>query len=216
MDEVDVAHVVQARKALHAVAENLIAGPQHRLTGEIALAVSDRGFASTHPVADGIPRIEVTGAGVVAGPGPGVPLAGSVRTIATALGVEPGAPAGLYGEHAELGLDDDLDVDPAAVDVVLTALVEGNAALTELDGGQAPVLWPEHFDVGLSVGEVNYGVSPGDAAHDLPYAYVGPWQPRPGEFWNEPFGASRPISELSGSDGILTFFRAGQQEASKS
>jgi hypothetical protein len=50
------------------------------------------------------------------------------------------------------------------------------------------VLWPEHFDIGISVDEVNYGVSPGDVHIPEPYAYVGPWHPRVGTFWNTGFG----------------------------
>ena len=51
------------------------------------------------------------------------------------------------------------------------------------------MLWPEHFDVAVTEDEVNYGVSPGDDFHPLPYAYVGPWTSRIGVFWNAPFGA---------------------------
>ena len=36
-------------------------------------------------------------------------------------------------------------------------------------------LWPEHFDIGTAVGEVNLGASPGDSFCDEPYLYVGPW-----------------------------------------
>jgi hypothetical protein len=72
------------------------------------------------------------------------------------------------------------------------------------------VLWPEHFDVGISVGEVNYGVSPGDDAIPEPYAYVGPWSPQTGPFWNVPFGAARPITALGDADDVLEFFRTGQ------
>ena len=43
---------------------------------------------------------------------------------------------------------------------------------------QTPVLWPEHFDVGITLDKVNYGVSPGDDDIPEPYAYVGPWTPR--------------------------------------
>jgi hypothetical protein len=55
------------------------------------------------------------------------------------------------------------------------------------------VLWPEHFDVAVTEGEVNYGVSPGDDYHPMPYAYVGPWTQRTGSFWNAPFGAVRGL-----------------------
>ena len=60
VDDVSTSSVVRARQVLHAVAEHLLAGPQHRRTGEIALAVTEGGFAPTHPVADGVDRLEVT------------------------------------------------------------------------------------------------------------------------------------------------------------
>jgi hypothetical protein len=210
------AAVVAARRTLHAVAEHLFAGPQWRHTQEIALEVTAEGFASRFPPAPGIDALELAGTDVVSRPsGTAVPLRGSVRAVAADLGVTPGAPEDLYGEHAELGPDDELVVDPAAVAVVLSALTAGAAALGELAAGtdhgtETPVLWPEHFDVGLALDEVNYGVSAGDAAHDLPYAYVGPWTPRAGAFWNEPFGASRPVAELRDAAGILAFFREGR------
>ena len=208
--------VMGARRALHAVAEHLLAGPQWRHAHEITLAVTPDGFATRFPPAPGVDALELAGTDVVSRPaGTVVPLRGSVRAVATGLGVTPGAPEGLYGEHAELGPDDELVVDPAAVAVVLGALSAGAAALGELAAGtghstETPVLWPEHFDVGVSLDEVNYGVSPGDAAHDLPYAYVGPWTPRDGAFWNEAFGASRPVADLRDAAGILAFFREGR------
>jgi hypothetical protein len=71
------------------------------------------------------------------------------------------------------------------------------------------VLWPEHFDVAITLDEVNYGASPGDGYLGEPYAYVGPFEPREGEFWNAPFGAARPLRELDGE--ITAFFRAGRE-----
>jgi hypothetical protein len=76
-----------------------------------------------------------------------------------------------------------------------------------------PVLWPEHFDVGIAADEVNYGVSPGDAGHQSPYAYVGPWTARQGEFWNAPFGALRPAAELADPRAVAAFFAAGRAAA---
>ncbi len=75
------------------------------------------------------------------------------------------------------------------------------------------MLWPEHFDVGISVNEVNYGISPGDGYLDEPYAYVGPWQRRQGTFWNAPFGAARPIAELSDVDAVVAFLAEGRDRA---
>jgi hypothetical protein len=42
----------------------------------------------------------------------------------------------------------------------------------------------------------------------VPYAYVGPWQAEglDGPFWNQPFGAAHPVSEL---DDIGAWFAEG-------
>jgi hypothetical protein len=72
------------------------------------------------------------------------------------------------------------------------------------------VLWPEHFDVAVTLDEVNYGVSLGDGYLPEPYAYVGPWQPRTGEFWNAPFGAAKPLTGMDVED----FFRTGLRQLS--
>jgi hypothetical protein len=67
------------------------------------------------------------------------------------------------------------------------------------------VLWPEHFDLGVTVAEVNYGVSPGDSFLEVPYAYVGPWSldDVQGDFWNAPFGAARPVAGLADLGGFF-------------
>jgi hypothetical protein len=67
-------------------------------------------------------------------------------------------------------------------------------------------LWPEHFDIAIELGSeakgrrANYGASPGDADHDEPYLYVGPWDTSraEGELWNAPSfpGAELTYSEL--------------------
>jgi hypothetical protein len=41
-----------------------------------------------------------------------------------------------------------------------------------------PVLWPEHFDIGITIDAVNYGASRGDDHIAEPYAYVGPTMDR--------------------------------------
>ncbi|ETK32290.1 hypothetical protein [Microbispora sp. ATCC PTA-5024] len=76
--------------------------------------------------------------------------------------------------------------------------------------GLTPVLWPEHFDLAVTLDEVNYGISPGDGHLPEPYAYVGPWTPRTGPFWNAPFGASRPLRELGGAEAVRAFFEQGR------
>lgn len=53
----------------------------------------------------------------------------------------------------------------------------------------APIIWPEHFDMAVELGgensRANYGVSPGDEHHPEPYFYVGPWaQVGHSDLWN--------------------------------
>ena len=107
-----------------------------------------------------------------------------------------------------------LEVDAAAANDVYRSLYAGGQALVVFAPEEHPVLWPEHFDVSVAVDEVNYGVSPGDSFHDRPYAYVGPWQARTGDFWNAPFGAARPLdlalTEAELTDGIVAFFEQGR------
>jgi hypothetical protein len=58
--------------------------------------------------------------------------------------------------------------------------------------------------------KVNYGVSPGDDDIPEPYAYVGPWTPRTGDFWNATFGATRLTTELSETAALTSFFKTGR------
>jgi hypothetical protein len=113
----------------------------------------------------------------------------------------------------DLAPADTLLVDREAATYLAECFAVGDQALRRLAPDVRPVLWPEHFDVGISLDEVNYGLSPGDQYLAEPYAYVGPWQPRQGEFWNAPFGAARTLSELGDADDVLAFFRQGRDLA---
>jgi hypothetical protein len=165
MDE----HVLTAtRRSLHAVAEQLLAGPQHRAEGTIRLRVTPGGFGQVA----GPWRVE---GGELVGPDLRVPLTGTIADVAKAAGVEPGAPTN-YSDHADLAEDAPLSVDPTAAAAVAEWFARGDAGLRAFAPDEQPVLWPEHFDLGIAVDEVNYGISPGDAGHATPYAYVGPWR----------------------------------------
>ena len=142
-----------------------------------------------------------------------MPLRGDIAALAAAVGVEPGPPEGLYSDHAELGPADVIEVDPAAAAELAGWLARGDQALRALAPDAQPVLWPEHFDLGIQLDEVNYGISPGDAGHPRPYAYVGPWTPRTGPFWNAPFGALRPADELPDVAAVTAFFTEGRAAA---
>ncbi|MCE3551783.1 hypothetical protein LWC33_09985 [Pseudonocardia sp. RS11V-5] len=55
--------------------------------------------------------------------------------------------------------------------------------------------------------------SPGDTTHPAPYAYVSPWEPRTGPFWNARFGALRPATELRDAESLATFLAEGSAAA---
>jgi hypothetical protein len=199
--------LVATRRALHAVAEQVLAGPQYRSAGTIRLNITPGGFGQVKG------PLRVEGDELVGERGR-VPLRGTITELAAALAVEPGAPEGLYSDHAELGPADPIDVDPADAAEIADWLARGDQALRALAPDVEPVLWPEHFDLGIQLDEVNYGISPGDAGHPRPYAYVGPWKLRTGPFWNAPFGALRAADELPDTAAVLAFFSEGRAAAS--
>jgi len=59
----------------------------------------------------------------------------------------------------------------------------------------------------------SYGLSPGDAGNPRPYAYVGPWTPREGAFWNVAFGALRRAGDLPDAGAVAAFFAEGRTRA---
>ena len=97
-------------------------------------------------------------------------------------------------------------MDEAAADEIAAAFDRGAEALSTFRPASVPVLWPEHFDLGITVDGINYGISPGDDLIAVPYAYVGPHGEFSGPFWNAPFGAARPLSEL---DDLVAWFAEG-------
>jgi len=202
----DLTALAETRRSLHAVAELLLAGPQHAACEEISLRPTPYGFGTTHT-----PDIRVEGVDVVTGD-QRAPIDGlTARLIGEVLGIEPNGLGHVYREGSGVGPDDPLSVDVGAAQRIATAYAVGDAALRSIAPDETPILWPEHFDIGISVDEVNYGVSPGDDHLAEPYAYVGPWTPpEQDEFWNLPFGAARTLTELPGADDVVAFFEEGR------
>ena len=199
--------LISTRRSLHAVAELVLAGPQHAATGEISLRVVPGGFATTHA-----PDLRVVGTDVV-GEAATVAINGHTPvSLAKALGVAATGMADLYPDGSGFALDDPLEVEVDAAAEVVAAFAAGDAALRALAPDETPILWPEHFDIGISLDEVNYGVSGGDSSMAVPYAYVGPWSPPPqDDFWNAAFGRALPIDEI---DDLLAFFTDGRARLS--
>lgn len=197
------ASLEETRRSLHGVAELVLAGPQFAVSQSIELRRTVGGFGTVAP-----PDLRVEGVELV-GLGHRLPIGGQTpRTLAGALHIEAVHP-GVYHHGSDVTVDETLRLDPQAAAELAAAWAAGDEALRAFAPLERPVLWPEHFDIAITVAEVNYGVSPGDSFLDVPYAYVGPWTPRSGSFWNAPFGAARPVTELEGAAGVEAFFREG-------
>ena len=206
MTDVDLS---RTRTALHAVAELLLAGPQYRASGTIKLRVAPSGFRT---VAE--PEVAVVGTDLVAN-GIAVPISGnSARELARSVNVVAGAALGVYQDGSGVGLDDELLIDDAAAAQLADVYSCGDAALRLLAPDVEPVLWPEHFDVGIRLDAVNYGISPGDDYLPEPYAYVGVDAVPVGDpYWNAPFGRVEPMTEFVEPATLRDFFAEARTRA---
>jgi hypothetical protein len=202
--------LAQARRALHGVAELVLAGPQYRATGKLRLGVVPGGFATVLT-----PRLRVDGGQVAGDAGVSVAIGGRTpRALGAELGVAAGPPQGAYEGGSGVDPDETLSLDAGQAGVILGALALGHEALLAFAAAEVPVLWPEHFDVAIRVDDMNFGVSPGDGFCAEPYAYVGVSSALAGDsFWNAPFGAAVPLRELTDAPAIAGFFAAGRERA---
>lgn len=213
--------LVATRLALQAVAEHVLCAARHRATGRIGLRAAPGGFATPpFATAHGLQALAVDGTDLVRSDDRGeerAPLT-TVAAAARLAEVDPGAPTEVFAPTTPLDPTAHLAIDPAAAAQLARwwALVDGAlAAFRAEHAASAPTetqLWPEHFDIAATVDEVNYGGSPGDAAHPLPYLYIGPWSPPEpdGGFWNAPFGALVPAHEVPTVDAALALFEQGR------
>lgn len=191
-------------RALHVVAELVLAGPQFRTSGSIELGVRPGGFGTT-----ATPDLWVEGAELVSDSGRWPIRATTAAALAAAAEVEVGEPAGLYGDGSHGSADETLDADPTDAQWVAECYARGDAALRAFAPQVRPVLWPEHFDIGITVGDVAYGVSPGDGHVTEPYAYVSVRPVPVGPFWNVSFGSARPMGTLHDAAAVRAYFAEG-------
>jgi hypothetical protein len=220
--------LVSTRESLHRVAEHVLAAALNRATGQFALRPAPGGFA-TPPLPDGT-VLAVQGTDLVVTRGDAVRRVGlsTVREAAAFAGTEPGYPAGDSPPATPFEPDTPLDLDGPAAAVLADWFALGDLTLTrwaadigqdEIEAAQPreALLYPEHFDLGSSAGEVNYGFSPGDAAIALPYVYVGPWAgpPAADDFWNAGFGAYRTVEQVEDVEAALAFLREAHDRLPK-
>jgi hypothetical protein len=192
------------RRALHGVAELVLAGPEYRASGTIRLRVISGGFGT---IREPMLRVEHTDLVTLTG---SVPIDGrSCAQLAAEANVEAGPPADLYHDGSGVSPNEKLALDRDAAHQIMTSLDIGDVALRRFAPDAPAVLWPEHFDVSATVDDVTYGVSPGDTYLGEPYAYVGPPSPVENAFFDAPFGAARPLRDLGNADSVLSFFTEG-------
>ena len=134
------------RASLHGIAELLLAGPQYRQYGTIKLRVLPGAIATitapdlrvdhlkarTHDTA-----VEMRGA--------------TYAELGSRLGVVAGAPEGLYEQGSGAQPTDTPVVDPNTAQALLDALDRGDQSLRRFAPDYTPVLWPEHFDVAITI-----------------------------------------------------------------
>jgi hypothetical protein len=212
----------ETRDALHIVAEHILAAARFRAVGRIGLQPALGGIGT--PLTAGR-WIEVIGGDLVVREEETAEVTRepvtTLRSAGTLVGIHPGLPAGTYAPVTPLDLDAGLEIDPdaaAAIAAWFALVADALGAFAAHHRNEQPTdatLWPEHLDIALSFGEVNYGGSPGDDAHPEPYIYVGPWTAREGEFWNEPFGASLAAGSVTDVAAAVAFFSEGYERATR-
>jgi hypothetical protein len=203
------------RTSWHRVAEHVLAAGQFAAAGTIRLRPRPGGFATT--VGVGGLQLAVAGDLLLAirdgctGSRPLTTLGDAARFAGVELGLR-----GSYLPSTAADPDAPLPVDPAAARRLADWFTLGQASLRRFaeQVGQPtePVLWPEHLDVGITLGAVDYGCSPGDEAVPEPYLYVGPHGGPPvrDEYWNAPFGAAAGADRITTTHGAVRFFHQGR------
>ena len=193
------AEFAATRESLRILACYAVAPARKARTGRIGLRPVDGGFG-TPPLDDGS-RIVVRGDRLAAGPDRSTKVT-TLRDAAAFLGVDLSPDPGVGHDLPPYGPDVDLVVDEEASLALGAWYAFGQGVLDELRARLAPdavseaQLWPEHFDLAVTVtlaagAQANVGFSPGDAFAAEPYAYVGPHRMDglTGAYWNAPFGA---------------------------
>jgi hypothetical protein len=196
----------ESRESLHALAELVLAGPRYRVGGTIRLRATEDGVRTWDD-----PRLALSG-GELISVDRRVPLDGlTYAEAARRVGLVASRLDDLYSDGTRADPTERVRLSSPAARAVEEALWLGARALRSFHDGAEPVVWPEHFDVALTVDEVNYGVSPGDGYSPEPYAYVGPHRAMAGDFWNAPFGAARRLRDLGDVAGVVAFFKRGAE-----
>jgi hypothetical protein len=213
--------LVATRRSWHRVAEHVLAAAQFAASGTIRLRPSPGGFSTTAGIEGR--QLSVVGMALVVSSGNtrrSTPFS-SLAALAEFAAVRPGL-SGPYSPATSPDLDSPLPGAEDAAQVLAGWFARGDDALhrfaIEAGRPQQPVLWPEHFDVGVTVDQVDYGFSPGDDTIADPYVYVAPHAGPPSmhPFWNAPFGAALTADQIPSDDDAVAFCRKGRAMSERS
>ena len=227
---------VATRTAWHTLAERILAPARHAVTGRIGLRSAPGGFATPAFGADRVVAVDGSELTITDGTitdGTTTTRRHRISTLDAAaafVGVDPTADTGVYTPTTSADRAAVLVVDPASATALGDWIAFGQQVLEVWraahpeDTPSEIQLWPEHFDLALDLGpesgRANYGASPGDGGHELPYLYVGPWNPTDDAFWNAGTYARLGHAELLASadpeGAAIEFFTLGYTAASPS
>ena len=223
----DLDEYIATRTAWHTLGERVLAPARHAVTGRIGLRAGPGGVTT--------PPFDLTNGDTrtVAIDGTELIVTDAERTRRRAIttlgdaaefvGTDAAADTGVFTATTPADPALPLAVAPAAARALGDWFAFGARVLTRWRAeraGDTPTeiqLWPEHFDLGLDLGpeagRANYGASPGDGGHELPYLYVGPWNATDHAFWNAGSYARLGYEDLVAApdpDGrALEFFAQG-------
>jgi len=207
------ARLAATRAGWHRVAEHMPAAALYRATGHTGLVRSPGGFRAPFFGTDAR-FLAVDGTELVVSGAAGTkrtPVI-TVRAAAEFAGVTPGAPAGVSGPAAPPGLDAPL-IAPGAARLLAECYCLGAQPLSrfaaEIPGDKpaGPVLWPAHFDAGMTAAAISHAASPGDDHRSVPVRRPARWPAagRPGVL-ERPVGGRphlRPGRHRGGGAGLV-------------
>jgi hypothetical protein len=208
------------------LAEHVLAPARYAASGHIGLAIGEGGFLTpsfgSGPTTVGLIDDELV---VHSGSQERRTRVSTLRQAASFAGSRLGAPADVYPPATACEPDAPLAIDRSTARQIMSWYGQVDAALRRLltlEGGQGtegtegtvpePTLWPEHLDVAIGIGDVNFGGLAGDETVADPYVYVGP-PPQAirddHSYFTLPFGAARTWREVTTTDAIVSFFSEG-------
>jgi hypothetical protein len=178
------------RRALHALAADVVSPARERVNGKIGLRWTLGGFGTPF-FGDDQRQVRVDRSGVI------------TQTGDTHAAVDALPP----------------DIDPDVVTWIgdffgfAWSVLETLRVDLDAPDDARVQLWPEHFDAALAEDPATYGVSPGDDVVDAPYLYVSLWDAgtaaRERAIWNATNcpGAIVPAHDVVTGDAALAWLR---------